>query len=49
MTPKKQHVIAPRKSDAKKNILNAEAQSKAKTHRHIAKKKSNEFGDPDSF
>lgn len=45
MKPKKQHIIAPKKSDAKKKDPSTNAKSETATSR----KNLNEFGDQDAI
>ena len=47
MTPKKQHIIAPKKSDVKKK--NTDTNQNLKSSKTTTRKKLNEFGDSDSF
>ncbi len=49
MKTKKQHVIAPKKSDAKKNINQVDSDTKSAKPTVKIRKKLNEFGDTDSF
>lgn len=49
MTTKKQHTIAPKKSDAKKKNELLNPQTKSATAKKSIRKKLNEFGDNDSL
>jgi hypothetical protein len=49
MTPKKQHVIAPRKSDAKKKAVLSNSETKPSNSKQTIRKKRNEFGDNDAI
>ena len=45
---RKQHIIAPKKSDAKKKTEAANSKTKAANSKQTIRKKLNEFGDTDS-
>jgi hypothetical protein len=49
MAIKKQHVIAPKKSDAKKKTEASSSKAKSENAKHAIRKKLNEFGDNDSL
>ncbi|MEO8234153.1 MAG: hypothetical protein ABI549_01960 [Flavobacterium sp.] len=49
MAIKKQHIIAPKKSDIKKKIEASNSKTKSDNSKQTIKKKLNEFGDNDSF
>lgn len=49
MAIKKQHVIAPKKSDAKKKTASTSSTTKYDDAKHTIRKKLNEFGDNDSL
>ncbi len=49
MALKKQHIIAPKKSDAKKKIEVSNSKTKSDNSKQTIRKKLNEFGDNDSF
>ena len=49
MAIKKQHIIAPKKSDAKKNTAATSSKTKSENAKHTTRKKLNEFGDNDSL
>jgi hypothetical protein len=49
MTTKKQHIIAPKKSDAKKKTEETKSKDKSVNSKHNFRKKLNEFGDTDSL
>ena len=49
MAIKKQHIIAPKKSDAKKKTASNSATAKSDNTKHTIRKKLNEFGDNDSL
>lgn len=49
MVIKKQHTIAPKKSDAKKKSEATNSDTKADNSKQIIRKKLNEFGDNDSL
>ena len=49
MAIKKKHIIAPKKSDAKKKIDVSSSKTKSKNSKQTIRKKLNEFGDNDSL
>jgi hypothetical protein len=49
MKLKKLHIIAPKKSDAKKDKASANSETKATHSKQNIRKKLNEFGDTDSL
>jgi hypothetical protein len=49
MAIKKQHTIAPKKSDAKKKTEAANSKTKSDNSKQTIRKKLNEFGDTDSL
>lgn len=49
MSIKKQHTIAPKKSDAKKKSEALNSNTKADNSKQTIRKKLNEFGDNDSL
>ncbi len=49
MAIKKQHTIAPKKSDAKKKTEIENSKKKYDNSKHTIRKKLNEFGDNDSL
>jgi hypothetical protein len=49
MPIKKQHTIAPKKSDAKKKTEASNAKTKSDYSKQTIRKKLNEFGDNDSL
>lgn len=49
MSIKKQHTIAPKKSDAKKKSEASNSNTKADNSKQTIRKKLNEFGDNDSL
>ena len=49
MTVKKQHIIAPKKSDAKKKTEAANSKTKSINSKQTIRKKLNEFGENDSL
>ena len=49
MAIKKQHTIAPKKSDAKKKTEASNSKTKTDNSKQTIKKKLNEFGENDSF
>jgi hypothetical protein len=49
MHTKKNHTIAPKKSDAKKKTEASNSKTKSDGSKQTIRKKRNEFGDTDSF
>ena len=49
MATKKQHIIAPKKSDAKKKTEASNSKTKSDNPKQAIRKKMNEFGDNDSL
>jgi hypothetical protein len=49
MATKKQHIITPKKSDAKKNTKASNSKTKSDNSKQPIRKKLNEFGDNDSL
>lgn len=49
MAIKKEHTIAPKKSDAKKKTETERSKKNSDSSKHTIRKKLNEFGDNDSL